>query len=349
MAGLKLPLFPKLKKKFPETPNSAQKYRVLAATIVLCLALLLVTCLSLVSGAVPMTANQLWQALTHQGDSLYQTIVWDLRLPRIIAAILVGSSLGMAGSMLQGMLRNGLADPFLLNISAGAGLVAITVISLGLLLSWVPLFAWIGSLLTTIFVYLLAKRADGISVERLILGGVAVSSLFGSIQSVLLLLTEDGRIQTALSWLIGSLNGRGWVEVNATGWYIGIALLLGCLLARNLNLLSLGDDLAVGLGVDITRSRMMIGGVAALLSASAVSIAGLIGFVGLIVPHGIRLLVGTDYRALLPLSAVGGALVLTFADFLSRLGAVELPVGAVTALFGSPLFIWLLYQRQSMT
>jgi iron complex transport system permease protein len=347
MEGLSLRLSTKLKKFLPETPDSSQKYRILVATILLCVGLLIVTCLSLVSGAVQMTPNQLGQALIHQGDSLYQTIVWDIRLPRIIAAILVGSSLGMAGAMLQGMLRNGLADPFLLGISAGAGLVAIIVISLGLLLSWVPLLAWIGSLLTTIFVYLLAKRADGISVERLILGGVAVSSLFGAIQSVLLLLSEDGRIQTALSWLIGSLNGRGWVEVNATGWYICIALVLGCLLARNLNLLSLGDDLAVGLGVNLTRSRMMIGGVAALLSASAVSIAGLIGFVGLIVPHGIRLLVGTDYRALLPLSAVGGALVMTFADFLSRLGAVELPVGAVTALFGSPVFIWLLYQRQS--
>jgi iron complex transport system permease protein len=220
-------------------------------------------------------------------------------------------------------------------------------ISLGVFLAWVPLAAWVGGVLTTVIVYFLAKTGDGISVERLILGGVAVSAMFGSIQSVLLLLTEDGRIQAALNWLIGSLNGRGWTEVTTAGAYISVALGLGCLLARSLNLLNLGDELAVSLGVSLGRSRIFIGAVATLLAAGAVSIGGLIGFVGLIVPHGIRLLVGTDYRAILPLSALGGAIVMTIADLLSRLGAVELPVGAVTALLGSPLFIWLLYRRQN--
>jgi iron complex transport system permease protein len=294
-----------------------------------------------------MTTAQIWQALMKTGDPLNQTIIWDLRLPRILAAILVGAALGMSGSLLQGMLRNGLADPFLLGISAGAGLFAITMFSLGIFLSWIPLAAWVGGLLTTIVVYFLARSREGISIERLILGGVAVSSLFGAIQSVLLLMAEDGRIQTALSWLIGSLNGRGWNEVTVAGAYISVALLLGCLLARAVNLLNLGDELAVSLGVNLLRDRILIGGVATLLAAGAVSVGGLIGFIGLIVPHGIRLLVGTDYRAVLPLSAVGGALVLTAADLLSRLGAVELPVGAVTALLGSPLFIWLLYNRKS--
>jgi iron complex transport system permease protein len=294
-----------------------------------------------------MTTAQIWQALMKTGDPLNQTIIWDLRLPRILAAVLVGAALGMSGSLLQGMLRNGLADPFLLGISAGAGLFAITMFSLGIFLSWIPLAAWVGGLLTTIVVYFLARSREGISIERLILGGVAVSSLFGAIQSVLLLMAEDGRIQTALSWLIGSLNGRGWNEVTVAGAYISVALLLGCLLARAVNLLNLGDELAVSLGVNLLRDRILIGAVATLLAAGAVSVGGLIGFVGLIVPHGIRLLVGTDYRAVLPLSAIGGALVLTAADLLSRLGAVELPVGAVTALLGSPLFIWLLYNRKS--
>jgi iron complex transport system permease protein len=245
------------------------------------------------------------------------------------------------------MLRNGLADPFLLGISAGAGLVAIAMFSLGVFVAWIPLAAWVGGVFTTVIVYFLAKTGDGVSVERLILGGVAVSAMFGAIQSVLLLLTEDGRIQAALNWLIGSLNGRGWTEVTTAGSYISVALVLGCLLARSVNLLNLGDELAVSLGVSLTRSRILIGGVATLLAAGAVSIGGLIGFVGLIVPHGIRLLVGTDYRAVLPLSALGGAVVMTIADLLSRLGAVELPVGSVTALLGSPLFIWLLYRRKT--
>ncbi len=160
-------------------------------------------------------------------------------------------------------------------------------------------------------------------------------------------MAEDGQVQAALNWLIGSLNGRGWTEVKTGGIYICVSLLLGCLLARTLNLLNLGDELAVGLGVSLVRSRILIGGIASLLAAGAVSIGGLIGFVGLIVPHGIRLLVGADYRAVLPLSAVGGAVVLTLADVVSRSAVVELPVGAVTALLGSPLFIWLLYGRQT--
>ena len=319
--------------------------RLLVVTVLLLVGLVLVTGISLSLGAVAMSPNQLWLALIRRGDELYQTILWDLRLPRTLAALLVGAALGMSGSLLQGMLKNGLASPFLLGISAGAGLAAVAMLSLGVLQTWIPLGAWMGGLLTTILVYFLAYRRDGISVERLILGGVAVSSLFGAVQSVLLLIAEDGQIQAALNWLIGSLNGRGWSEVTISGSYISVALLAGCLLARAVNLLNLGDELATGLGVSVWRSRILIGATATLLAAGAVSIGGLIGFVGLIVPHGIRLIVGTDYRAVLPLSAIGGALVLSFADLLSRLGAVEIPVGAVTALLGSPLFIYLLYRR----
>ncbi|MBW4680967.1 MAG: iron ABC transporter permease [Microcoleus vaginatus WJT46-NPBG5] len=316
------------------------------AGIILGICLLLTVAISLSQGAVSLSFAQLWQAMQHQGDPINQTILWDLRLPRTIAALVVGAALGMSGALLQGMLRNGLADPFLLGISAGAGLVAVGLVTLGLFAAWLPLAAWIGAILTTVFVYFIARtKSTGVSVERLILGGVAVSSLFGATQSTMLLLADDGRVQVALNWLIGSLNGRGWSEVRLAGPYILIALVAGCLLARSVNILNLGDDLAVGLGFSLMRSRILIGGVATLLAAGAVSVGGLIGFVGLIVPHGVRLLVGTDYRWVLPLSAVGGALVLTFADMLSRLGAVELPVGAVTALLGSPLFIWLLSRR----
>lgn len=294
-----------------------------------------------------MSATQLWQAFLHQGDTVNQTIFWELRLPRIVASLTVGAALGMSGALLQGLLRNGLADPFVLGISAGAGLVAIAMLTFGVLQSWVPLAAWVGAILTSMLVYFLGRTKTGLSVERLILAGVAVSALFGSIQTTLILLAEDSRVQAALNWLIGSLNGRGWSDVQLISPYILVALLLGCFMARGLNLLALGDDLAVGLGVSLVRSRLLIGGIATLLAASAVSIGGLIGFVGLVVPHGVRLLVGNDYRFVLPMSAIGGAWVLTFADFLARLGAVELPVGTVTALLGSPLFVWLLYRRSS--
>lgn len=323
------------------------KNRVFWAVFILVALLLSTLFVSLGQGAVPLSLTELGQALLRQGDPLKQTILWDLRIPRILAAITVGAALGMSGALLQGMLRNSLADPFILGISAGAGLVVIVMVVLQVFQAWIPLAAWIGAIITTTLVIFLGRSGSKISVERLILAGVAVSSLFGAVQSTLLLLAEDGQIQQALNWLIGSLNGRGWREVTTAAPYIIIALVAGCLLARSLNLLSLGDDLAVGLGVNLARSRFLIAGVATLLAAGAVSISGLVGFIGLVVPHGIRLLVGNDHRILLPLSALGGAWLLMFADLLSRLGSVELPVGSVTALLGSPLFIWLLYRRQA--
>jgi iron complex transport system permease protein len=330
------------------SPDRQQRFNYrIAVTIALigtALTIAFVTSLSL--GAVHLSFNQLWQALLHKGDPVNQTILWQLRLPRVVAAMTVGAALGTSGALLQGMLRNPLAEPFLLGISAGAGLVVIVMVTLGILQAWIPLAAWLGAIFTTAIVYFLARSSNGVAVERLILGGVAVSSLFGAVQTTLLLLAEEGRIQTALNWIVGSLNGRGWKDIAIAGPYILIAIICACLLARSLNVLNLGDELAVGLGISLGRSRLSIGATATLLAASAVSIAGLIGFVGLIVPHGMRLLLGgNDYRWLIPLSAAGGALVLSVADLLSRLGAVELPVGAVTSLLGSPLFVWLLYRR----
>ncbi|MEM6436070.1 MAG: iron ABC transporter permease [Cyanobacteria bacterium P01_D01_bin.115] len=318
----------------------------LAAGLLLC-SLGLIVVLSLTNGSVVLTGSELLAATLRRGSAVNQTIVWDLRLPRVLAALIVGSALGLSGALLQGMLRNGLASPFLLGISAGAGLMVVLVVGVGLVQIWTPLGAWLGAVVTTLLVYLLARTGTTLSVERLILGGVAFSSFFGAIQSLLLLLSADGQIQAALNWLIGSLNGRGWTEVTLVGPGILVAAIAGCLLARQVNLLSLGDDLATGLGTSLLRSRCLIGVVATFLAAGAVSIAGLVGFVGLIVPHGVRLLVGTDYRLVLPFSALGGALVLSGADLLARIGPVELPVGVVTAMLGAPVFIWLLNRRRT--
>jgi iron complex transport system permease protein len=325
--------------------NLFTKHRLFWSIIFMVGALGLTFFVSLSQGAVNFNLVDFYQALIREGDPIKQTILWDLRLPRIIAAMVVGAALGMSGALLQGMLRNSLADPFILGISAGAGLIVIIMIVLQVFPIAIPFAAWLGAILTSAIVIFLGRYPGGISVERLILGGVAVSALFGSVQSTLLLMAEDGQVQIALSWLVGSLNGRGWQEISTASPYIILALLCGCLLARSLNVLALGDELTVGLGVSLLRSRLLIGGVATLLAAGAVSIAGLIGFVGLLVPHAVRLMVGTDNRFVLPFSAVAGAWLLMFADLLARLGAVELPVGSVTALLGSPLFIWLLYRR----
>ena len=314
--------------------------------IVLLALIVLVIILSLTRGSVELSTAEIIKASLRQGDMTNQVIFWELRLPRLIASLLAGSALGMSGALLQGMLRNGLASPYLLGISAGAGLVIVMLISLGLWLSWIPIAAWVGAIITTLIVYFLAKSGTSISVERLILGGVALSSLFGSIQSMLLLQTEDGRVQAALTWLIGSLNSRGWAEINLAGPPIVFALIMGLLLSRQLNLLGLGDELSIGLGNSLFRSRCLIGASATLLAASSVSIGGLIGFVGLIVPHAVRFLFGTDYRVVLPFSALLGSFTLSAADLIARSGNIELPVGIITSLLGAPIFIALLYRRQ---
>ena len=310
--------------------------------------MIIISFISLAKGSVYISIQEIWLAIFQQGEQINQTIIWKLRLPRLLASLLVGSSLGMSGALLQGMLRNGLASPYLLGISAGSGLVIVTIITFGLAQIFIPIASWIGAILTTIIVYFLAKRGNKISIERLILGGVAVSSLFGAIQATLLLQAEDGRIQAALTWLIGSLNARGWDEIKFTWIPILSALSIGILLSRQLNLLSLGEEISMSLGNSLFRSRCLIGAIATLLAASAVAIGGLIGFIGLIVPHFSRLLVGNDYKYVLPFSALIGGLTLSAADLIARLGPIEFPVGIITSLLGAPIFIIILYKRSSI-
>ena len=327
--------------------NLFRERNILNAVVLLVL-IFLVVILSLSSGSVELSSPEIIKAFLKEGDLTNQIIFWELRLPRLIASLLVGAALGVSGALLQGMLRNGLASPYLLGISAGSGLVIVLMISMGLWFSWIPIAAWLGAILTTFIVYFLARSGGNISVERLILGGVALSSLFGAIQSMLLLQTEDGRVQAALTWLIGSLNSRGWSEIKLAGPPILLALIMALLLSRQLNLLGLGDELSVGLGNSLFRSRCLIGASATLLAASSVSVGGLIGFVGLIVPHAVRFLFGTDYRLVLPFSALLGALTLSTADLIARSGSIEFPVGIITSLLGAPIFIVLLYQRQRL-
>ena len=307
----------------------------------------MISIFSLSKGSVYISIEDIWLAIFRRGEEINQTIIWDLRLPRLISSLLVGSALGMSGALLQGMLKNGLASPYLLGISAGSGLVIVAFITFGLAQIFIPIAAWLGAISTTLIVFTLSKSGNKISIERLILGGVAVSSLFGAIQATLLLQAEDGRIQSALTWLIGSLNSRGWNEIRITWIPILFSIMLSLLLARQLNLLSLGDELSMSLGNSLFRSRCLIGAIATLLAASAVAIGGLIGFIGLIVPHFSRLLIGSDYKFILPLSALIGGLTLSTADLIARSGPIEMPVGIITSLIGAPIFIIILYKRST--
>ena len=319
----------------------------LFSLIIIIFLLIMISIFSLSKGSVYISIEDIWLAIFRRGEEINQTIIWDLRLPRLISSLLVGSALGMSGALLQGMLKNGLASPYLLGISAGSGLVIVAFITFGLAQIFIPIAAWLGAIFTTLIVFTLSKSGNKISIERLILGGVAISSLFGAIQATLLLQAEDGRIQSALTWLIGSLNSRGWNEIRITWIPILFSIMLSLLLARQLNLLSLGDELSMSLGNSLFRSRCLIGAIATLLAASAVAIGGLIGFIGLIVPHFSRLLIGSDYKFILPLSALIGGLTLSTADLIARSGPIEMPVGIVTSLIGAPIFIVILYKRST--
>ena len=308
--------------------------------------LLVITAMfALSQGSVALSFSDLSAAFLRQGNPVFQTIVWNLRIPRVLAGLLVGAALGMSGAILQGMLRNSLADSFVLGISSGAGLAAVLLLTIGGLQLWVPVGAWAGAMIAAAIVYAIGLTGGVRTSERLILSGIAISALFGSMQTLLLLFAAENRVQAVLNWLIGSLNGRGWEEVRLVAPYVCISLLLGLLLAKQLNVLNLGDELATSMGLSVMRSQLFLGAIASLLAASAVSMSGLTGFVGLVVPHGVRLLVGSDYRLILPYSALGGAWVMVVADLFCRLGTVEFPVGAVTALLGSPIFVFLIYRR----
>jgi iron complex transport system permease protein len=279
-------------------------------------------------------------------------IVLLVRLPRVLLGALVGASLAVAGVLFQALLRNPLADPYVLGVSGGAALGGILVLSLGsavgLSYAAVPPAAFAGAVLTTALLYAIAGTNARVSATSLLLTGV-VFNAFASAAIVFLAsiagLTEGASI---FLWLIGSLSS---IRVEVTGWVAAfLALGLGCALplARSLNLAALGEESAQQLGVDIDRQRRVVLIITSLMVGAAVSVAGLVGFVGLIIPHLLRLLYGPDHRLLIPASALAGAAFLVLCDAIARtaLDGRELPVGAITALAGGPLFLWLLRRQQ---
>lgn len=300
--------------------------------------------LSMAFGSADITIAKIWHTLW--SSTLRDTqdmVIWNIRFPRNIVAALVGANLAVAGAILQAVMKNPLADPQIVGVSSGAGLAG--VIILILFPSWeylVPMVAFVGALAAALMVYALAWR-NGIRPTRIILAGVAVAAFLGSGISALLVFYGD-RVQGALLWMVGGLSARSWPQVYVLAPYTVVGLILAFLGSRRLTILSLGDETAKGLGLPVEQTRFMMTAVAAFLAASAVSVAGLIGFVGLVIPHIARMIIGTEYRFLLPGSACLGAAVLVVSDTLGRVlfSPVEVPVGIIMAFFGAPFFLWLL-------
>ncbi|HML24887.1 MAG TPA: iron ABC transporter permease [Aggregatilinea sp.] len=296
------------------------------------------------------------------GSATYR-IVTVVRLPGLMVAALVGAALACAGAVMQGLFRNPLADPGIIGISAGASFSVVLVMTqaaagdLWLLTSgplsnalWrVPLAAFVGAWLAALLVYGLSLQQGRTNLAALLLAGVALNSVLGALTSVLLLRTSDaGAARSVLSWVVGSLEGRGWAYFRIAVWPILISAVLLLLYSRELNLLTIGEESAQSLGVNVSRVRLILLALSSLLTASAVSVAGTIAFVGLVVPHILRLIIGPDHRVLLPASLIGGAAFLVFADALARsiIAPETLPVGTVTALVGGPFFVFLLWRNR---
>jgi iron complex transport system permease protein len=283
-------------------------------------------------------------------DPQDHAIVLNLRLPRLVLALLVGCGLAVAGCVMQSFFQNPMAEPSIVGVSAGATLGATLAMILGFNvwiagLNPVPLAAFIGALIATAVVYLLSRRGGHTPVTVLLLTGVAVASFSSAISAVVLLRGQRGDMDQVIYWMMGSLANRGWPEVRMIVPYVVFALAATYIYGRDLNVLLLGDETARYLGIEVDKVKLVLLALSSLLAASAVSVSGIIGFVGLIVPHIMRLLVGPDHRVLLPFAAAGGAIVLILADVAANL-AGEIPVGVVTAFIGCPFFLYLLHRRR---
>lgn len=310
----------------------------------LILALLGLTALgaALAAGSVSLAPGEVWAALSGKGPPLHQTIVTGLRLPRALNGFAVGGLLALAGVLLQVLLRNPLADPYILGVSGGAATAALITLMAGAGGAWVSGNAFLGALATVLAVFALARAGGAWSPERLLLTGVVLAAGWGAAISLLLALAPDGTVRGMLFWLMGDL-GRDTSPLLGLG-VLAAATLLALPLTRSLNLLATGEAQAALLGVPVGALRLAVYALASLATATAVTVAGSVGFVGLVVPHLLRLACGPDHRQLLPNAVLAGGAFLVAADTLARTLAAprELPVGVLTALLGVPLFLVLL-------
>jgi len=325
----------------------------------LTVACIIITVLALTVGSVEIPFKTVWQILIshlpfvnlHVGwSSTADMIITGIRLPRILMAGAVGIALGTAGATYQGLFRNPLADPYLIGVAQGAALGAVV----GFVLPWtfggsylIPILAFLGAVAAVSIVYLIARVGKTLPMTTLILAGVAIGSLLMSITAYLTMISAN-KVHSILSWLMGNFSNSSWDQLKLISPYIAIGLGVIFLYARPLNVMQLDEEQAQQLGINVERTKIILLAAATLITAVAVCFVGTIGFVGIIVPHIVRLIWGPDHRLLLPLSAIAGAILLILADTASRtlMAPSEIPVGVITAFVGAPFFLFLLRRKK---
>jgi iron complex transport system permease protein len=290
--------------------------------------------------------------ITQTWPDAIATVILDIRLPRVILAGLVGMALAVAGATYQGLFRNPLADPYLIGVAQGASLGA--VIGFLLPITWqgfgltvIPLFAFLGALLSTTTVYLLARVGKTLPVTTLILAGVALGALLGSIVSYLIISSGED-MHGIVFWMMGSFSGTKWSEISVMLPYVAVGTAVIIIFARLLNVMQLDEEQAQQLGVNVERLKIILLAAATLITAASVAFVGTIGFVGIIIPHAVRLIWGADHRFLLPLAVFTGAIFMILTDLVSRtvMAPTEIPIGVITAICGAPFFLYLLRRRK---
>ncbi len=326
------------------------------AAIVVLAALLAASMVAAVAlGAVRIPVDDVLASLGRLFSGAERTfadaVIVDIRLPRVVLAAFVGACLASAGVLYQALFRNALADPYILGVSSGAGLGAVlaivaTATAMAIRYAAVPVASFVGATLTMLLVVRLASWRGRLDGNSLLLAGIAVSYVFAAITSFVMVFARESMAQVVF-WMMGGLSGASWGYVAMIAPMFAAGIVMPLLLTRQLNLMLLGDERALQLGLDVERFKLAVLAAGSLLVAAAVSVSGLIGFVGLMTPHMVRLVLGPDHRLLLPASLLGGAIVLVLSDLVARtvLAPVEIPVGIVTAVLGGPFFIWLLVRR----
>ncbi|MEP3675875.1 iron ABC transporter permease [Sulfitobacter sp.] len=344
----------------PQVLDRLQTARSLHVWLAILLAV--VSCASLASGASGTSLMQVMVKLL-QGRALTQTevvVLWDIRMPRLVLGICVGAALAVSGAVMQGLFRNPLADPALVGVSAGAGLGAISAIVLGGLLpvslaAWagnylVPVAAFLGGWLSTLVLYRVATRAGRTSVATMLLAGIALGALAGAASGLLVYAADDDQLRDLTFWGLGSLAGASWIKVMVAAPLIILAVGIACTLGRGLNGLALGEATAHHIGIPVQRMKNIAILTVAAATGAAVAVSGGIGFIGIVVPHLLRLWSGPDHRTLLINAALLGASMLLIADMISRvvIAPAELPIGIVTAVLGAPVFLWILLRKRGL-
>lgn len=325
----------------------------------LSLLLLVVVVGAIFIGAYSMSVQEVTAAIFQQGSKATNFLVINIRLPRVILSALVGAGLAISGAAIQGLFRNPLADQTLIGVTSGSMLFAVlSIVFFGQLISALPafllqfvivIFAFLGGLLTTYLVYLLSRKQGQAQVITMLLAGIAVSAFAGAISSIFIYLSDDQQLRDITFWTMGSLSGATWTQLKIAGPIILIGSLLLMRYDKALNAILLGEKEAIYLGIAVEKVKSRVILLTSLIIGMCIGMCGIIGFVGLIVPHLLRLLNGTDYRFLFRSSALSGAIFLVLADTVARtiIAPAELPIGVLTALIGAPFFLWLLVRTQT--